>query len=106
MRTKGRPVLGAAEIDRVIHEPARFVLMASLAVVDDADFVHLVRATGLSPGNAGAHLKKLAAAGYVTATKSFVDNRPQTVFSMTEHGRNALSAYARTVTALLAALPD
>ncbi len=55
------------DIDRVIHEPARFMLMAHLAVLDQADFVYLVRQTGLSAGNAGAHLKKLEAAGYLSA---------------------------------------
>ena len=29
-------------IDRVLHEPARLVLMGLLAVVDEADFVFLV----------------------------------------------------------------
>lgn len=87
------------QIDRIIHEPARLLLMAHLSVVDEADFVYLVRRTGLSAGNAGTHLKKLVDAGHLTVTKAFVDNRPQTMYSTTEEGRDALSAYRRTMSA-------
>ncbi len=92
------------DIDRLIHEPARFILMAHLAVLDEADFVYLVRQTGLSAGNAGAHLKKLEAAGYLSAAKTFVDNRPQTMYAITDVGRQALRAYQETMSALLDAL--
>lgn len=91
-------------IDRTIHEPARLLLMAYLSVVEEADFVYLVRRTGLSAGNAGTHLKKLADSGYLTVTKAFVDNRPQTMYSTTEEGRDALSAYRRTMSAFLDSL--
>ena len=59
---------------------------------------------GQSAGNAGTHLKKLADSGYLTVTKAFVDNRPQTMYSTTEEGRNALSAYRRTMSAFLDSL--
>jgi DNA-binding MarR family transcriptional regulator len=98
--------LTIGQIDRVIHEPARFALMAHLSIVEEADFVYLVRQKGLSAGNAGAHLKKLEGAGYVSVTKTFVDNRPQTMYSITERGRQALSVHRETMYGLLAAVED
>ena len=37
-----------SDIDRLIHEPARLVLVSNLYVVDEADFVYLANRTGLS----------------------------------------------------------
>ena len=106
MRRDPARVAGIGGVDRLIHEPARLELMANLAVVAEADFVHLVHATGLSAGNAGAHLKRLADAGYVAFEKSFVDGRPQTVYAITDAGRAALRSYASAMAAVLDALPD
>lgn len=93
--------LSIEEIDRLVHEPARFLLLAHLQVVAEADFVYLVHSTGLSAGNAGSHLKKLEAAGYVEATKQFVGNRPQTMYGLTKAGEKAFVGYRREMRALL-----
>ena len=66
-------------IDKLIHEPARLQLVASLYVVDAADFVFLLRQTGLTGGNVSSHMSKLEEAGYVDVEKGFVGKRPQTV---------------------------
>jgi predicted ArsR family transcriptional regulator len=104
MGRSGDVLFAIDRIDRVIHEPARFVLMACLSVVDEADFVYLVSQTGLSAGNAGAHLKKLSDAGYISITKAFVGSRPQTMFAATREGRQALRAYHETMVMLLNSL--
>ncbi len=96
-----QPLISVDAVDRFVHEPARFALLAHLAVVEEADFVYLVHQTGLSAGNAGSHLKKLEEAGYLTATKSFVDNRPQTMYALTEGGRSAFAAYRVVMRELL-----
>ena len=53
-----------AEIDRVIHEPARLLILAYLSVVESADFLFLMNQTALTRGNLSSHLSKLEAAGY------------------------------------------
>ena len=93
-------------IDKLIHEPARLQLMASLYVVDAADFVFLLRQTGLTGGNVSSHMSKLEAAGYVDVQKSFVGKRPQTVFRLTEKGREAFRKYRDTMKGLLDPLPE
>jgi len=88
-------------IDKLIHEPARFALMACLYVVEGADFVFLRRQTGLTGGNLSSHMGKLEAAGYVDVEKSFVEKRPQTMFRLTKTGRNAFQEYRATMKDLL-----
>ena len=47
------------EVDRIIHEPARLMIVALLAGAKKADFLFLLRETGLSKGNLSNHLAKL-----------------------------------------------
>ena len=89
------------EIDRLIHEPARFALLSCLYVVEGADFVFLLRQTGLTGGNVSSHMGKLETAGYVDVEKSFVAKRPQTVFRLTRDGRKAFEDYRETMKELL-----
>jgi DNA-binding transcriptional ArsR family regulator len=65
-----------AEIDRLIHEPARLMIMAYLYVVESADFIFLMHHTGLTHGNLSSHMSKLEAAGYIEIVKEFVDRKP------------------------------
>ena len=89
-------------LDRLIHEPARLVLMANLAVVDEADFVFLSRQTGFSAGNISSHMTRLEDAGYVAVDKGFAGKRPRTVYRLTETGREAFEQYREHVAGLLA----
>ena len=80
-------------IDRLIHEPARLMIMAYLYVVDRADFLFLVRQTGLTLGNLSSHMSKLEAAGYIDVEKQFVGKKPRTLLRLTERGRSAFAQY-------------
>ena len=82
-------------IDRNIHEPARLIIVATLSAVDEADFLFLLGATGLTKGNLSSHLGKLEAAGYVSIRKEFVGKTPRTLCSLTDDGRSALDSYRR-----------
>lgn len=81
------------EIDRLIHEPARFSVMALLYVVESADFIFLKNQTDLSWGNLSAHLSKLEEAGYISVEKTFKGKRPNTELRLTPAGRQAFQAY-------------
>jgi DNA-binding MarR family transcriptional regulator len=82
-----------AEIDRVIHEPARLLIIAVLSVVESADFLFLMNQTKLTRGNLSSHLSKLEAAGYVEIKKEFMEKIPRTLLSLTEEGRKAFLEY-------------
>lgn len=92
-------------IDKLVHEPSRLLLLAYLYVVDEADFVFLMDRTGLTAGNVSSHMKRLIGAGYVEMEKAFVDNRPQTTYSLSADGRRAFDAYRQNIEGLLRQLP-
>jgi DNA-binding MarR family transcriptional regulator len=81
------------DIDRLVHEPARLKILAQLYVVDSADFIFLMRQTGLTQGNVSAHLTKLENAKYVKITKGYAGKRPLTMISLTKKGREAFKHY-------------
>ena len=82
-----------ADLDRVVHSPARLMILAYLAAVDSADFIFLMNQVGLTRGNLSSHLNTLEEAGYVDIQKEFVDKVPRTLIRLTETGRNAIQAY-------------
>jgi DNA-binding MarR family transcriptional regulator len=94
------------EIDKLIHEPARLLLMVHLYVVDEADFVYLLDRTGLTAGNVSSHMKKLVDADYVEMEKDFVANRPQTTYRLSNGGRTAFDAYRDNIAEILRMLPE
>jgi DNA-binding MarR family transcriptional regulator len=94
-----------AEIDRIIHEPARLAVMALLYVVDSADFIFLMNQTELTWGNLSAHLSKLEAAGYLTVEKTFKGKRPNTMLRLTNEGREAFRTYTVMMRQLFNDLP-
>lgn len=81
------------ELDRLIHEPARLLIVTILSTVKSADFLFLQRETDLTKGNLSAHLSKLETAGYVNIEKTFKGKLPLTVCKLTESGQNAFEGY-------------
>jgi DNA-binding MarR family transcriptional regulator len=94
-----------AELDRVIHEPARLVILTFLYLVDSADLLFLEKQTGLTRGNMGSHLKRLENAGYVGVEKKFVDRIPRTLLHLTDKGRQAFRDYRQQILQVLGTLP-
>jgi len=86
-----------ATLDRVIHEPARLMIMTVLYAVHEADFLYLQRECGLTQGNLSSHLAKLEAAGYVLIDKMFKGKYPLTVCSLTSKGRAAFQEYVQKI---------
>ncbi len=84
-----------AELDRLIHEPARLRILTILAGVEAADFNFLLNTLGLTKGNLSSHIDRLEKAGYVKVEKSFNGRVPHTEFQITPEGREALEEYWR-----------
>lgn len=97
---------GIHNIDRLIHEPSRLMIMAQLYVVQSADFLFLQNQTKMTPGNLSAHLSKLEDAGYVEVTKEFLDRKPHTALALTKKGRAAFKDYRRKVKQFVEKLPE
>ncbi len=102
----GEDFRGIADVDRLLHEPSRLVIVAILYAVESADFLYLLRETGLTKGNLSAHLARLEEAGYVAIEKSFRGKVPQTICQLTEKGRGAFHAYRDRLKRVVNALPE
>ena len=82
-------------VDKLIHEPARLNIMAHLYVIESADFLFMMRQTGLTFGNLSAHMSKLEDAGYIEIIKEFIGKKPHTMLKITDKGKCAFDEYRR-----------
>jgi DNA-binding transcriptional ArsR family regulator len=97
--TEPRPSL--LDLDRVIHEPARLLLVALLSSLDSADFLFLLKESGLTKGNLSVHLSRLEEAGYINVEKSFRGKIPHTEYKLTPQGSSALDRYRKSLGPIL-----
>ena len=95
-----------ADLDRVIHSPARLMMMSYLYVVESVDFIFLMRLTGLTWGNLSSHLSKLEEEEYVNIEKQFVQKKSHTMVNLTDKGRQAFKEYKQILLQVLTDLPD
>jgi DNA-binding MarR family transcriptional regulator len=95
-----------SDIDRLVHEPARFLIMAHLYVVESADFLFLQRQSGLTWGNLSSHLRKLEDGGYVEVEKGFKGKKPHTMLRLTDDGRSAFQRYRESMQQALDSVAD
>ena len=95
----------ANDIDKVIHEPARYRILAHLYVVESMDFLFLIRQTGLTFGNLSSHMSKLEKAGYVQVKKEFAGKKPRTMLKLSAKGKNAFENYRENMKEMLGKLP-
>ena len=93
-----------ADLDKVLHEPARLSVVACLAVVEEADFVFLQTQTGMTGGNLSSHVKKLERESYIRIQTGFQGARPRTTLQLTAAGRRAFSGYLDAIRHLLAVM--
>lgn len=90
------------ELDRIIHEPARLLIVALLAGVREADFLWVLRESALTKGNLSSHLAKLEEAGYIEVEKTYKGKIPLTLLRLTRLGRSAFERYKKTLNGVLA----
>jgi DNA-binding MarR family transcriptional regulator len=94
------------DVDRVIHEPARLLIVTILYAVEKADFLYLLHETGLTKGNLSAHLLKLETTGYVKIEKTFRGKIPQTLTALTDKGRAAFDVYRKQLASIVSKLSE
>jgi DNA-binding HxlR family transcriptional regulator len=86
-----------AEIDRIIHEPGRLMIVALLCAVESSDFLYLQHETAMNKGTLSSHISRLEKEGYVSVEKTFRGKVPQTLLRLTRMGRNSFEQYRKTL---------
>ncbi len=89
------------DLDRVIHEPARLLLVALLSSVESADFLFLLKESQLTKGNLTVHLSKLENAGYIHVEKTFRGKIPHTEYQLTPEGKAAFDRYRQSMSRIM-----
>ena len=95
-----------AELNEIIHQPARLRIMSALVSLDDdlqPSFNYLKDLLELTDGNLGAHLRKLEEVGYIEICKTFINNKPHTYVEVTSMGRRAFSEHVAALQDILKA---
>lgn len=93
-----------AELNEIIHQTVRLRIMSSLVTLeptDEVDFTYLQDLLKVTPGNLGAHLRKLEDAGYITVNKAFVERKPRTFLSATPEGRRVFQEHVAALESIL-----
>ena len=87
------PLQSMLDVDRLIHEPARLIILSILYMLESADFLYLLRETGLGKGNLSSHLTRLEEAQYISIEKTYRGKTPMTICQLTRAGQAAFEAY-------------
>lgn len=101
-----RHVQEVASVNRLLHEPARLLIAATLYGLEESDFLYLVHETGLTKGNLSSHLAKLELAGYVEIEKTYRGKVPLTLCRLTAAGRSAFDTYREKLRRVARGLPE
>jgi DNA-binding MarR family transcriptional regulator len=94
----------SADLDPLIHAPARLRIVATLAALPEGDtvsFTRLQNVIGLTPGNLITHLRKLEGAGYIETARNGNGPASRTTVALTHEGRSALQSYTAALRTLL-----
>ena len=79
----------------LLHEKNRLTIIAFLASRESqgCPFTVIQKKTGLTSGNLSSHLSMLESHQMISITKTFNKKKPQTLVSLTPHGKQILEAF-------------
>ena len=83
------------DLDPLIHSQLRLAIISILIASEKVEFTYLKEETKAAAGNISIQIKKLQDAGYVKVEKSFKNNYPNTMISITQKGIEAFENYVK-----------
>lgn len=81
------------DLDPLIHSQLRLAIISMLVASEKVEFTHIQEETKAAAGNISIQIKKLLEAGYINVEKSFMNNYPKTMVSITSKGLEAFENY-------------
>ncbi|RYZ24958.1 MAG: transcriptional regulator [Sphingobacteriales bacterium] len=85
------------DLDPLLHNQLRLAVMSLLISVESAEFGYLKEKTEATAGNLSIQIQKLKEAGYIEVEKTFRNNYPLTVCSITQKGVKAFDLYVKAI---------
>ncbi|WP_340102919.1 winged helix-turn-helix domain-containing protein [Rhodohalobacter sp. 8-1] len=89
--------LSIDDMHKAFESRVRLGIMSALAVNEELDFSSLKEYLDVTDGNLATHLKKLETENFIDVEKSFVDNKPNTRYSMTDEGKEAFDNHLKVL---------
>ena len=90
-----------SDLDPILHSQLRLAIVSLLIAEEKADFARIKQATKATSGNISVQIQKLETAGYISVTKSFKDNYPNTEITLTHKGLLAFESYVEALKSYL-----
>lgn len=81
------------DLDPLLHSQLRLAIVSMLVTSEKVEFTHIKEETKAAAGNISIQIKKLQEAGYIEVEKSFQNNYPKTMVSITDKGVKAFESY-------------
>lgn len=81
------------ELDPLLHSQLRLAIISMLISSEKVDFTYIKEETKAAAGNISIQIKKLQEAGYIEVEKTFKNNYPKTMLSITDKGVQAFETY-------------
>lgn len=88
-------------LNPILHSQLRLAIVSLLIGIESAEFGYLKQETNATQGNLSAQIKKLSEAGYIDVKKTFKNNYPNTVVSLTSKGKKAFEEYVEAISGYL-----
>jgi DNA-binding MarR family transcriptional regulator len=85
------------DLDPLLHSQLRLAIISMLVTSEKMDFTYIQSETKAAAGNISIQIKKLEEAGYIKVEKSFKNNYPNTMISITEKGVRAFESYVNNL---------
>ncbi|MFQ5347820.1 MAG: winged helix-turn-helix domain-containing protein [Rhodothalassiaceae bacterium] len=104
-RTRTAEAIGGriADLDRLLEHRTRLAVCVLLSREPELSFSRFRALLDETDGNLGAQLRRLEDAGYVSIEKTFVGRKPQTLYRLTERGRQRLASHLDALEVLIGA---
>lgn len=81
------------DLDPLLHSQLRLAIISMLISSEKVEFTHIKEETKAAAGNISIQIKKLQEAGYIEVEKTFKNNYPKTILSITDKGVKAFESY-------------
>ena len=85
------------DLDPLLHSQLRLTIISLLVASEKVDFTHIKEETKAASGNISIQIKKLQDAEYIKVEKSFKNNYPNTMLSITSKGIEAFENYVNNL---------
>ena len=85
------------DLDPLLHSQLRLTIISMLVNSEKLEFTHIKEETKAAAGNISLQIKKLHEAGYIKVEKTFKNNYPKTMLSITHKGVKAFESYVNNL---------